>query len=116
MRLDNQDFQLIGYFGATLALLLAERHTDTASLQTLANNLSPQCWTQQKLQLTPLQDSLKPDLHSPRLAECWTARAEKLRRVSPATGHQPPAYRIKAHQLSWLQFARLPAPVPSYMQ
>jgi len=59
-RYGNQTFELVGYSGgAALALLLAARRDDVASVQTLAGNLSPGYWVQ-LLRLSPLEGSLEP--------------------------------------------------------
>ncbi|SDI60398.1 hypothetical protein SAMN05216588_12034 [Pseudomonas flavescens] len=59
-RYGNRDFELVGYSGgAALALLLAARRDDVASVQTLAGNLSPRRWVQVR-QLSPLTGSLEP--------------------------------------------------------
>jgi len=69
MRYNNREFELIGYSGgATLALLLAARRDDIASVQTLGGNLSPRGWTA-LLNLTPLDGSLEPLDQRERLAK-----------------------------------------------
>ncbi|WP_442963961.1 alpha/beta hydrolase [Pseudomonas sp. MM211] len=67
-RYGNRDFELVGYSGgAALALLLAARRDDVASVQTLAGNLSPRYWVQLQ-QLSPLDGSLEPLDYRQRLA------------------------------------------------
>lgn len=68
-RYGNRDFELIGYSGgAALALLLAARRDDIASVQTLAGNLSPRYWAQLQ-HLSPLEGSLEPLDYRQRLAQ-----------------------------------------------
>ena len=68
-RYGNHDFELIGYSGgAALALLLAARRDDVASVQTLAGNLSSRYWVQVK-HLSPLDGSLEPLDDRQRLAQ-----------------------------------------------
>lgn len=67
-RYGNRDFELVGYSGgAALALLLAARRDDVASVQTLAGNLSPRYWVHLQ-QLSPLSGSLEPLDYRQRLA------------------------------------------------
>ncbi|MDD1506172.1 alpha/beta hydrolase [Pseudomonas sp. CNPSo 3701] len=66
-RYGNRDFELVGYSGgAALALLLAARRDDVASVQTLAGNLSPRYWVQLQ-HLSSLDGSLDPLDHRQRL-------------------------------------------------
>lgn len=68
-RYGNQTFELVGYSGgAALALLLAARRDDVASVQTLAGNLSPRYWVQVQ-HLSPLDGSLEPLDYRQRLAQ-----------------------------------------------
>ncbi|MDU0677984.1 alpha/beta hydrolase [Pseudomonas aeruginosa] len=67
-RYGNREFELVGYSGgAALALLLAAQRNDVALVQTLAGNLSPRLWAQQK-GLSPLGGSLDPLDYQGRLA------------------------------------------------
>lgn len=77
---------LLGYSGgAALAVLLAARHRDVASLESVAGNLDPTLLNRLH-QVSPLEGSLDPTVHAAALAGVpqrhWIGEADRV--VSPA--------------------------------
>jgi dienelactone hydrolase len=98
---------LVGYSGgAALAVLVAARRTDVASLTSVAGNLDPTHWTRVH-GLTPLHDSLDPLERAPALGALpqWHFSGERDAVVPPDT-----AQRFMAHlpEGSRAQGLRLP--------
>jgi pimeloyl-ACP methyl ester carboxylesterase len=104
----------VGYSGgATLAMLLAPRFTQTRAIVTIAGNLDPDAWTQHH-GYTPLTESLNPTRQKPppdTISQLHFAGAED-RNIPPALTREAlrrhPRARFEvlpgvAHRRGWYQ-------------
>ncbi len=85
-RIQAPELHLVGYSGgAALAVLVAARRTDVASLRSVAGNLDPTLLNRMH-GVSPLSGSLDPTVHARALARIpqrhWVGQADKV--VSPA--------------------------------